>query len=410
MKRLLSAFVLVAICVTAFAQVTVTSSNYYGTGNTVRDTYVVANDLTDSVATTSIVNNPFVLDNSLRSLFEAYNMIDTAFYDEPRTEGEFTDETFSVADDNGMRMHLKVTDEKAVCLGVSGALSQLGLNDNIEVPFEDEMDVITFPAQLNSQTNSIAHGLYLEHISALQETFNEFGSYGPMIYQFVTDEYDSIMIDIQVTYNSEFDETGSLTLSGSRMMQGEYEYLREKRQYSYVTNMYMQRNGSEEFTIISECTLTNSMFTMFFGSETINLGEALESMMGLSFPITSTSVTLNYWRADDNYPIVEMSTNPNLTHSKRLAIRYEEHETSCIVIENAKIEIFPNPTTDFLNIETEEITNGTISIYSVNGSLVKEDVLSGSHNSINVNALGNGNYFYTISCGDKEISGKFAKN
>ena len=91
MKRLLSAFVLVAICATAFAQVTVTSSNYYGTGNTVRDTYVVANDLTDSVATTSIVNNPFVLDNSLRSLFEAYNMIDTAFYDEPRTEGEFTD-------------------------------------------------------------------------------------------------------------------------------------------------------------------------------------------------------------------------------------------------------------------------------------------------------------------------------
>ena len=410
MKRFLSAIILVALSVFASAQVVITSSNYYQPGRIAVDIYTVENDATDSVSTANILTTPLTFSNSLESQFSAYNMVDSVFYDEPATEGDFIEETCSFADENGMRMHLKVTDEKAVCLGVSGALSQLGLNDNIEVPFEDEMDVITFPAQLNSQTNSTAHGLYLEHISALQETFNEFGSYGPMIYQFVTDEYDSIMIDIQVTYNSEFDETGSITLSGSRMMQGEYEYLREKRQYSYVTNMYMQRNGSEEFTIISECTLTNSMFTMFFGSETINLGEALESMMGLSFPITSTSVTLNYWRADDNYPIVEMSTNPNLTHSKRLAIRYEEHETSCIVIENAKIEIFPNPTTDFLNIETEEITNGTISIYSVNGSLVKEDVLNGSHNSINVNALSNGNYFYKISCGDKEISGKFAKN
>ena len=235
-------------------------------------------------------------------------------------------------------------------------------------------------------------------------------SYGSMIYSFVSAEYDSIMIDIQVTYNSEFDEAGTLTLSGSRMMQGEYEYLREKRQYSYITNMYMQRNGSQEFTIISECTLTNPMFQTFFGSETINLGEALESFMGLSFPMTSTSVKLNYWRADDNYPIVELSTNPNLTHSKRLIIRYEEHETSCTALENAKIEIFPNPTTDFLNLETEEITNGIISIYSANGSLVKEESIVGGYNSINVNALHNGNYFFKITCGNKEINGKFAKN
>jgi LEA14-like dessication related protein len=410
MKRFLFALVFVAFSACAFAQVTITSSNYYQEGAVARDVYTVENDATDSVSTANLLTTPLTFSNSLESQFGAYNMVDSVYYDGPATEGEFTEETCSFADENGMRMHLKVTDEKAVCLGVSGALAQLGLNDNIEVPFEEEMDVITFPAQLNSQTNSTAHGLYIEHISALQESFNEFGSYGPMIYQFVTAEYDSIMIDIQVTFSSEFDENGTLTLSGSRMMQGEYEYLREKRQYSYITNMYMQRNGEQEFTIISECTLTNPMFASFFGSETINLGEALEMMIGLSFPMTSTSVTLNYWRADDNYPIVEMSTNPSLTYSKRLAIRYEDHETSCDALENANVEIFPNPTTDFLNIAIEDMDNGIMNIYSTNGSLVKSVQLNDNHNSINVIDLHSGCYFFKIMYGDKEINGNFAKN
>lgn len=407
MKRLLSAFVLVAICATAFAQVTVTSSNYYGTGNTVRDTYVVANDLTDSVATTSIVNNPFVLDNSLRSLFEAYNMIDTAFYDEPRTEGEFTDETFSFADDNGMRMHIKVTDEKAVCLGISGALAQMGLNDDMEVKFDDPMDVIEFPAVLNCEKTGTAHGSYIKHISELQNTFNAIQG-GSMIYGFVAAEYDSVSVDIQITYRSTFDEAGNLTLSGDMMQHGEYEYLRENRQYTYITNMYLHRIGGD-FQNINECTLTNDLFAMYFGTATINLGEALATMMGISFPISSTTTTLNYWTANDNYPILEMITNANASGVKKLAVRYGENEV-CVESQKISANIYPNPTSDFLNIEMEEMGEATLRIYSVNGSLVKEDVLSGSHNSINVNALGNGNYFYTISCGDKEISGKFAKN
>lgn len=407
MKRLLSAFAFVAMCATAFAQVTVTSANYYRTGNTVRDTYVVANDLTDSVATTSIVNNPFVLDNSLRSLFEAYNMIDTAFYDEPRTEGEFTEETFSFMDDNGMRMHIKVTDEKAFCLGISGALAQLGLNDDMEVKFDDPMDVIEFPAVLNCEKTGTAHGSYIKHISEMQNTFNAIQG-GSMIYGFVAAEYDSVSVDIQITYRSTFDEAGNLTLSGDMMQHGEYEYLRENRQYTYITNMYLHRIGGD-FQNINECTLTNQMFAGIFGSETINLGEALSVMMGISFPISSTTTTLNYWTANDNYPILEMITNANASGVKKLAVRYGENEV-CVESQKISANIYPNPTTDFLNIEMEEMGEATLRIYSVNGSLVKEDVLSGSHNSINVNALGNGNYFYTISCGDKEISGKFAKN
>ncbi|MBR5984380.1 MAG: T9SS type A sorting domain-containing protein [Bacteroidales bacterium] len=406
MKRFLSAIILVAFSVCAFAQVTITSSNYYQPGSIARDVYTVGNDATDSVSTANILTTPLKFGKSLETQF--VNTTDSLIYSEPATEGKFTDETCSFADRNGMRMHLKVTEAKAICLGVSGALAQLGLNDDIEVPFEEAMDVITFPAQLNSQTNSTAHGVYREHISALQESFSSMG-YG-MIYDFVVAEYDSIMIDIQVTYNSVFDETGTLKLSGIRMLQGDYEYLREKRQYSYVTNMYMQRNGSTEFTIISDCTLTNPMFAYYFGSETINLGDALEMMMGLSFPMTSSSVTLNYWRADDNYPIVEMATNPNLTYTKHIAIRYGENDSDFVKEAEIAVNIYPNPTTDCLNIAIDDLDNGTMQIYTTNGSLVKEVELNGNNNSISVNELHNGCYFFKISYGDKEIKGNFAKN
>ena len=410
MKRFLSAIIFVALSVCVFAQVTITSSNYYQPGSAVRDNYKVGNDATDSVSNTNILTTPLKFGKSLETLFSGHGpeLVDTVLYDGPATEGEFTEETCSFADENGMRMHLKVTEGKAICLGVSGALAQLGLNDDIEVPFEEAMDVITFPAQLNSQTNSTAHGIYRENVSALQQSFSSMG-YG-MVYDFVAAEYDSIMIDIQVTYNSVFDEAGTLKLSGIRMMQGEYEYLRENRQYTYVTNMYMQRIGSTEFTIINECTLTDPMFALYFGSETINLGEALESFMRISFPMTSTSVSLNYWRADDNYPIVEMATNANLTYSKKIAIRYGVNDSDFVKEAEITANIYPNPTTDFLNIAIDDLDNGTMQIYSTNGSLVKEVILNNSHNSINVNDLHNGCYFYKIFYGDKEIKGNFAKN
>ena len=403
MKKFLSAFVLVAICTTAFAQVSLTSANYYRIGNTVRDKYVVENDQTDLVATTSIINSPFVLDNSLRSLFYAYNMIDTVFYDEPRTEGAFTDATFSFADDDGMRMHITVTEQKAFCLGISGALSQLGLNDDMEVVFDEPMDVIEFPAVLNSEKSSTAHGSYVKHISEMQEAFSSMGgSYGPMIYSFLTAEYDSVSTDMGITYHSVFDEAGTLTLSGDMMQNGDYEYLRENRQYSYITNMYLHRIGGE-FQNINECTLTTFMGTY-------NIGETLESMMGLSFPMSSTTTTLNYWIANDNYPILEISTNEDATGVKKLAARSRYDGEACVESLKISANVYPNPTTDYINIDMEEMGETTIRIYSVNGSLVKEDVLNGSHNSINVNALDSGNYFFKILCGDKVISGKFAKN
>ncbi|MBO4614048.1 MAG: T9SS type A sorting domain-containing protein [Bacteroidales bacterium] len=409
MKKAISALAFVILCTCAFGQVVLTSSNYYIPGNVAHDIYMVENDMTDAIPLSSIVSNPFVLGNSLETQFSVYGITDTAVYNEPATEGEFIEETCSYADESEMTTHVKVTSENAVCLGISGALSQFGLDDNMELAFDEPLELILFPAQLNSQKNSTAHGQYLKHISSMQSTFNGM-QYGQYIYQMLTAEYDSIKIDMNVTYTSNFDESGNITLSGNRMQQGTYEYIRETRQYAYVTNMYLHRLNSTEFTDINECTLTNPMLAMLTGgSTTINLGSALAEFMGMSFPMSSTSTTLNYWTANDNYPIVEMKTSNDASNVTKIVVRYGDNP-NCVESQKISTSIYPNPTTDFLNIEIEEMTDGTISIYSVNGSLVKEEKINGTHNTINVSTLRNGNYFFRISCGDKEINGNFAKN
>lgn len=410
MKRLLSALALVSICSLAFGQVVITSSNYYIPGNTVRDIFTVENDATDSIATSNFVSNPFNASNSLENVFGIYGLIDTIAYSEPNTEGEFIEETVSFANEAGMRMHIKVTDAKAVCLGVSGAIAEVGLTDDIEFPFDEPMDVISFPAELNSETHSNAHGQYLKHISEMQPIFDSI-TYGAQFYNMLIAEYDSIDIDISVTYSSLFDESGNMALTGDRMMQGTYEYLRENRQHTYVTNMYLHKIGEENFTDINECMLTISdpIMAYFLGGSSVNLGSVMNELMGISFPKTSTTTTLNYWIANDNYPIVEIETNADCSYAKKLAIRYGENQV-CVGTQEIAVSIYPNPTSDFLNIETEEMGQGSISIYSVNGSLVKEEKINGTHNSINVSSLRNGNYFFRISCGDIKINGNFAKN
>lgn len=408
MKKFYSLAILALASISAFAQVSLTHENYYVPGQTVNDLYIVENTASDSVLLTTILNNPLNFSSNLEGAFATYDMIDTTIYATPANSADFPSETVSFSDENGMIMHIKVDEERATCLGISGALAQIGLNDNINIVFDHPMDVNEFPSTLNAEKHSTAQGKYLENVSALQSIFDSFGSYGPLFYQILSAEYDSIKVEISVDYTNRFDEAGSLTLSGQRMKQGTYEYLREFRQYSYITNMFLHRIGSNEFTNINECTVTNEMLGMFLGTPTINIGEMLQNYMGLSFPMSNTSTKLNYWIADDNYPIVEMNVNTSLTAATSLLVRYGEN-TTCAENEAVRLEIYPNPTSDNLNITIDNAGSSKMRIYSTTGALVQEAKLDGNCNSVNVSNLSTGTYFYEISLGEKKLNGKFAK-
>ena len=421
MKKFYTTIILALISGAMFAQVSVTKATYYQPGNIVQDLYLVENDATDSVPIANIFLSPISLGNGLERVFPNYNIVDTVVYETPEQEGNINGATCCYRNENGLKLYLQTNDNNAFCLGVSGALASLGLDDNIAIAFDEPLKVAEFPIAKNSTLTSNGHGEYKDKISALQSIFNSFdATYGPLIYNMFSAEYDSIRADIQVHFTSNFDNEGSLSLVGARMLQGEYQYLRETRKYLFTVNLQFKRNNGTEFLDLNECTITNPMLQMFLGETTINIGETLSQYLGLTFPMEMPTSQILFWTNDIVAPIIEITTNETYDAAKRLAIRFGENDNegedgNCPhddAVEENTINacIFPNPTTDFINIAIDNMTEGSIQIYSANGSLVKEKSLNGNFNSINVSSLKAGNYFFTITNGEKKLNGTFAKN
>lgn len=75
----------------------------------------------------------------------------------------------------------------------------------------------------------------------------------------------------------------------------------------------------------------------------------------------------------------------------------------------AGISIYPNPASDILNVRLENFRNSSISIYSVDGQLIKTESLSADNNKILISDLSNGIYFITISYGSQKDTYKIIK-
>ncbi len=81
-------------------------------------------------------------------------------------------------------------------------------------------------------------------------------------------------------------------------------------------------------------------------------------------------------------------------------------------IQNASINVFPNPVTDVLKIIIDRHNFETVhlQIFDSKGAMVHTAVLPETNNAINVNNLGNGTYFYRIfDNNDIDKRGKFVK-
>jgi Secretion system C-terminal sorting domain len=63
------------------------------------------------------------------------------------------------------------------------------------------------------------------------------------------------------------------------------------------------------------------------------------------------------------------------------------------------INIYPNPVTDFLHINLQNLsaTNSYLNIYNATGKLLKSQVLNGASNQINIKSFASGNYYVTVS-------------
>lgn len=84
-----------------------------------------------------------------------------------------------------------------------------------------------------------------------------------------------------------------------------------------------------------------------------------------------------------------------------------------ISIEGLTIEIYPNPTQDFVYIELDnsKLDNGRMLLYDINGRLIKGNFITNKKSEINITELAAGNYYLEISSSDLKIcSYKIIKN
>ncbi len=118
-------------------------------------------------------------------------------------------------------------------------------------------------------------------------------------------------------------------------------------------------------------------------SVTNGTGRASISQTGLLQAMMDGTVTV-YATANDG---------SNVNGSLEITINTQASNISLNNISN--IQIYPNPTQDILNINN--ISNGDISIFSVDGKLVYQNSINNTNTSIDISSFKNGIYYIVIS-------------
>jgi hypothetical protein len=130
------------------------------------------------------------------------------------------------------------------------------------------------------------------------------------------------------------------------------------------------------------------------------------SINGLPGDITAYNI---YLTGDGGYAICgSMLSNPYnspyllKTNSMGLITGIETHS-----LENQTPIAYPNPTSQFIKLETGKFIGATITVYSMNNEVIHEDIINSSTCQLSVAGLQKGTYIYRISKKGKSFAGKF---
>jgi hypothetical protein len=72
------------------------------------------------------------------------------------------------------------------------------------------------------------------------------------------------------------------------------------------------------------------------------------------------------------------------------------------------VSVYPIPVKDYAYVNFREDVNATVEVYSMNGTLVKTEQITGS-TQINLNKLSKGNYILKVASGESKYAVKFIK-
>ena len=134
---------------------------------------------------------------------------------------------------------------------------------------------------------------------------------------------------------------------------------------------------------------------LLFGALTLSLnslGQEVVSTQGDSYSNASGNI---------DFTIGEVIINTGTDGTNDLTQGFHQTNWNFLGMEdfvpNYEVNIFPNPTSDVLNIKTSTFENVTYTLYDVQGKLVMQDILSAEQTPIQVSQLAPGSYSLTLN-------------
>lgn len=105
--------------------------------------------------------------------------------------------------------------------------------------------------------------------------------------------------------------------------------------------------------------------------------------------------------ASIDFTIGEVITNTGTDGTNDITQGFHQTSWNFVGLEdfapNFEATIFPNPTSDVLNIKTNAFENVTYTLYDAQGKLVMQDVLSAEQTTIQVSQLAPGSYSLSLN-------------
>lgn len=325
MKKLLCSIILLVYFLNfGFAQVTITKNDCYNLNDVVPQMY---HTLTNVNANT-IISDPLIFRDNYTNNYT----LDTLRYVDCSVlapNNMFVASSFAMKDINLRNSFYTINESKITLDGISGLVPFIDPNGTIAVKFNTPLTVINFPSSMGSTINESSTGYNFQHIS----TFEQMLSQAPQIYQALSNKYDSVKFEVVLNLNSNYDQNGTMSFEGSEIINGDFNYLREKRILKTVSDVYLRQISNETYYQINECTITT-----MFGE--LNLGSLITQQYNMRVPVKDSSYSYNYWANLQKGPLAEVILNSDFTTIEAIHLRSQKQ--TCEVPTNLSVTQLAN--------------------------------------------------------------------
>jgi hypothetical protein len=384
MKKALLLIISCIIGLISYTQITIQRSDYFDVGDEIKR---INFEFSTPVSIDEIITSPLVFTTYANGEIT----IDTLEIFSPETVDEneiFTDATCAYDDGNtGEFSFLNISENKTELIGFF--INMMDLVQG-QIVLDEPLTLYNYPVSYgNSPLVDAQSGNMKVNISMLEDVLD---GILPGLYTMLSLQYDSVMLTVDMDIVSDFDEFGNMNIIGNDILEGTFEYMREKQRIIMKSDIFFRERSSGDF---------------------IQFTEALVELEEDIFPIIDTTCTYNYWVNDYKYPLVEINLNTDYTVVYDITLRYAgEVGVGCInSLEIYNCLAYPNPAGDLINFNLENYSDCKLQIYSTLGSLIIESSQNQENTTIDISEYQSGIYYYKVldKKGNTVSGGKFIK-